>query len=915
MKKLLLSLLCVFALAAATAHAETKTYELCTDEAEILNPDNQFLVVMGKPYKNKVFALSNEGVTSNSIVSKVIDNSSIVATSFQLDVTTQGLGLFSLKNYGEYKALYDNVSGKYFGCSTGNITAVQSLTDNNKNYQLSVTMDASGFVTMIPQNTVNNSDANKTRAFFFQGLTSSNVEKANFKNYLLSNKSTGDYGMPLFYKEVQKGPSTPQYNGFEQEYEIVIGETKSLPSITPGELTYTFTTEDTDVIEIDQTAKTFKGLKGGDATVKFSTDAKGDFLAGEGEFTVHVLGKTPEMRFRDQVVYGKVDVGVVWEPVIVEDPADADLRGDITYSSSDPDVVSVDEATGQTEVKAAGRAIITATMAAKGDYAAGSASYTIIVVDPNSAEIETNISDFDFTVPGAYGLTIFQGSTSTMEPNVAEIPGPYGVVSISFDDAINGKPKHRQYLKSGNYELRVSKGGVFTILVPEDYRISKIGIVGNYFNATTTNPANGASTEITDWGDNDPTGENESFSYDWVPATDDAVHSVQFTMAGGSAVETAQISKIYVLYEGANSNLKSANLSFTKVINNAYEGDITRFNAVNNPNKLPISYKIENLDSEEYTITPTEDGKYIDVKINKPGYYSLQATSEPDETYRSGFAIMRVNVYHHLDMTVDGEAHYFGTPINTTAADDAEVFITVPELTTLYYKIMDQSGNSIDTYADANDEDCEAGFTPYEDGIYIPAGTRGTLVFYIAAYGYKSPKRYVPLGSASVEGFEHMVHAYGKTARMYYTIYINDHDDEEEYTVTLKVDNKPFTSTDHEISVVEAPQGAMLRKSPTSPTTHKATGYIDATGINETNAKKTHTYEITVAHNGATLSDHTATGTFITDGTTGIEDVAVDSAEAAPEYFNLQGVRVAEPQAGNIYIVRRGNKVTKELIK
>ena len=47
-----------------------------------------------------------------------------------------------------------------------------------------------------------------------------------------------------------------------------------------------------------------------------------------------------------------------------------------------------------------------------------------------------------------------------------------------------------------------------------------------------------------------------------------------------------------------------------------------------------------------------------------------------------------------------------------------------------------------------------------------------------------------------------------------------------------------------------------------------------------------------------------------TDGIDSI--VAEDAAEA--EYYNLQGVRVAAPESG-LYIVRRGNKVTKELVK
>ena len=58
------------------------------------------------------------------------------------------------------------------------------------------------------------------------------------------------------------------------------------------------------------------------------------------------------------------------------------------------------------------------------------------------------------------------------------------------------------------------------------------------------------------------------------------------------------------------------------------------------------------------------------------------------------------------------------------------------------------------------------------------------------------------------------------------------------------------------------------------------------------------------------LTKWASTGT-VTDG---INGVAVD--ENAPvEFFNLQGIRVTEPAAGNIYIRRQGNTATKVLIK
>lgn len=47
---------------------------------------------------------------------------------------------------------------------------------------------------------------------------------------------------------------------------------------------------------------------------------------------------------------------------------------------------------------------------------------------------------------------------------------------------------------------------------------------------------------------------------------------------------------------------------------------------------------------------------------------------------------------------------------------------------------------------------------------------------------------------------------------------------------------------------------------------------------------------------------------------TGVDDIVTEDADAPVEYFNLQGVRVANPENG-LFIRRQGNKVTKVLVK
>ena len=72
---------------------------------------------------------------------------------------------------------------------------------------------------------------------------------------------------------------------------------------------------------------------------------------------------------------------------------------------------------------------------------------------------------------------------------------------------------------------------------------------------------------------------------------------------------------------------------------------------------------------------------------------------------------------------------------------------------------------------------------------------------------------------------------------------------------------------------------------------------------------------VTVAPDG-TMSNTIAALAVDKDGaTTGVADIAVEGVEAAPVYYNLQGVRVANPAAGNLYIKVAGKKATKVLFK
>ena len=567
-----------------------------------------------------------------------------------------------------------------------------------------------------------------------QGDTSNGVSfrlKATASSYYIS----------LFdYTIISTGPIEPVFKGIPQKedgslgYEITIGETQSLPTIEPSELTYSFSSTNNDIIDIDETTKTITAKKIGTAIVNFTTEAFEDkYLAGNGSFEISVVGKEPKLSFANESVYGKVNTGVVWQQVTVTEPEEN--IGAITYSSSDPEIVTVDASTGQikpSDVKKAGVATITATIAANGDYAEGSCSYLIVVVDPN-AEVKPGETIFDFTTTNPYGMTTMSGNTTSYEKDmdnpVTSIAGVNETVIISFDG------RYRSWKTSNSNELRVEKSNAtnpassLTVKVPEGYKITKIGITGS---AVTPK----YSPESGDSPDND-------FNSVWIPTVIDGTSQVVDEVTITADPNQLKISKINVMWDASGSDMKPAQLTFAPNVNGIYVNEEAEINAVNNPEGRTITYSIAGLNADQYTITPSEDGKTMKVRVNTPGTYTLEARSAAGDGFRDGFAIMRLNVYRHLAVYV-ADVKIEQDEINTET--ETYIRIDVPENAFLYYK-FENSSTPETTADDITDENLLPGYTLYDNGddIPIPAKTIGYFNFYIANYGYKSPIRKIAL--------------------------------------------------------------------------------------------------------------------------------------------------------------------------
>lgn len=567
-----------------------------------------------------------------------------------------------------------------------------------------------------------------------QGDTSNGVSfrlKATASSYYIS----------LFdYTIITTGPIEPVFKGIPQKedgslgYEITIGETQSLPTIEPSELTYSFSTTNNDIIDIDEITKTITAKKIGTAIVNFTTEAFEDkYLAGNGSFEISVVGKEPKLSFANESVYGKVNTGVVWQQVTVTEPEEN--LGAITYSSSDPEIVTVDASTGQikpSDVKKAGVATITATIAANGDYAEGSCSYMIVVIDPN-AEVKPGETLFDFTTTNPYGMTTMSGNTTSYERDmdnpVTSIAGVNETVIISFDG------RYRSWKTSNSNELRVEKSNTtdpassLTVKVPEGYKITKIGITGSAVTPKYS-PESGDSPD-------------DDFNSVWIPAVIDGSSQVVDEVTITADPNQLKISKINVMWDASGSDMKPAQLTFAPNVNGIYVNEEAEINAVNNPEGRTITYSIAGLNADQYTITPSEDGKTMKVLVKTPGTYTLEARSSAGDGFRDGFAIMRLNVYRHLAVYV-ADVKIEQDEINTET--ETYIRIDVPENAFLYYK-FENSSTPETTADDITDENLLPGYTLYDNGddIPIPAKTIGYFNFYIANYGYKSPIRKIAL--------------------------------------------------------------------------------------------------------------------------------------------------------------------------
>lgn len=505
----------------------------------------------------------------------------------------------------------------------------------------------------------------------------------NFKHYASSNATTSGYSTVQLYKQViNEGPAT-----YEPEFAAIpvlfTGDTHQI--IVPGDKhpAVNFTSNNPGVATVTADGLV-TAISAGTTSITAKWEDSDEWIGSYATLSVAVRTPLldPELSFRHATITGKINVGVAAQAAYHKSD------GKITYTSSNPEIVTVSERTGMitpADVHAVGTATITATIAETDVYKSASASYTVVIQRPDfGATAPAGNYRFDFRTEGAYDMFAFTNSNCTngniqyyentapavngvehtpvtmvLGTRVKNADDPENVEEIPVE--LNLKGDYRNWYNNG-YHLRFYaaaasvgdesvKVSSMTFSVPDGYSIEKILFNADkiYYDRAFTADCGEFSIGSTD-EDTEIQPEIDVNAV-WKDTDNTDPQSVTLTRTGDDFIA---IKTITVVLKKAESERVLADLSFNTRVYNTYVGEKTEINAVTSPNigiegGIPyseIKYSIDNLDGNDYFVGRDNeaDGK-LDVTVLTPGVYTFRVNSGASDKYLRGVAILRLNVF------------------------------------------------------------------------------------------------------------------------------------------------------------------------------------------------------------------------------------------------------------------------------
>ena len=223
-----------------------------------------------------------------------------------------------------------------------------------------------------------------------------------------------------------------------------LGEAVPANALTKGtDAAVVYTSSNVEVATVDAATGEVTLVAAGTTTIKAATEATEKYKAGEASYTLVVVD--PNAKKPANLAFANATVTVDLSEVVPANALTKDTDAAVVYTSSNVEVATVDAATGEVTLVAAGTTTIKAATEATETYEAGEATYTLTVMD--KAEIvyendgKTDASGFTFEV--GEGENPWQFSSYGMTGNAFKITGKTAdayAVSPVFDLTNRIKP-------------------------------------------------------------------------------------------------------------------------------------------------------------------------------------------------------------------------------------------------------------------------------------------------------------------------------------------------------------------------------------------------------------------------------------------------------------------------------------------
>lgn len=893
--------------------------------------------------------------TSTSEISSIVESGSEQYVSSFSDFNNASPGVYGLKigtnsGVGAFNVTF---------ASAVKATKIEVLTSVNKNpsYQKldiaynSITQNITEFTFTDEIN-----EKSKVCTLTFDGTTEIS---SLFLNKTNSSKTSKEQGfifiksITVTYNEEVGNPDyiTPELTWSAEEATAVLGDESFVaPTLTFGpaenaedvETLTQYRSSDPNVATIDNNGKlTLVGR--GTTTITAYVEAYEGYNAQEASYKLTVTYTPASLKWSAESVV--VNLGDTFEaPILTFEPEELAFADNLAYTSSDPTVATIDAKTGAVEIVGAGTTVITASIKGEPGYEDAEASYTISVVDVAA-------------VPDEYVLTFGSTGNSKGTSNYTSTwtrtcDGKEWTIS-NFNN--NNNSSSWTYIKCGS--SKAASVATITTAFVMAYPVNEIDLRIDNMNVSYVNSVKLlTSTSATDFS-------NPVHSIDIEKSLGVKVINIPnpqanlyyrlvFDCQKGTSNGLVQVGE--VVYKLKKDNKESAELAYATTTVNKTTTDQPFINPLTNEHGVEVVYSSDN------EAVATVDATTGEVTVVGIGQAVISADFAGNDTYSKQTVSYTLNValgVNSIEETLALENNTevlinypmtvaFRNANNVFAVDEAGKFIQIYGSNSYAANDIIPAGwtGKFTLYSGATPEITPVGALPeaVAGGSFVPAVVDPTTVtvdmvnsvvlFKNAVIDAATPTgkdnfdttiagntvnlrtNYMSTSaSAGVYDITAVVNLYNNAVSLYAAGY--------KAVPAFRINGELVTETTFDANGLKIkleavlPEGHQMwyRFTPVEAASTQAvtdedgfTKYESAFELEDPG--KLEYYSVDPDNNKSEVYE------LRLDNVTGINDIVVDGDNSEAVYYNLQGVRVDNPNTG-IYLVRRAGRVSKVFVK